>query len=312
MKVNPTIFKELIKRGHSVHKKTRVWDISDSKLWYLTPELSKGFLNLFKFEPYRKNVVDKELNLLKDHTHSIVKMFGEKNFNLIDLGCGGGLKTAAFVKSLPKDVKLRYCPVDISSYFINKATRKVRELKSKNIAGHKPFVSDFEDLDDIVGILRGGDYQKNLVLLLGETLSHYDINDFLFKISENMFNGDFIVIGNGIRKGKRFVSVDKYKSPLFNEWFIHIIKGLGLNDSEVDYSARFAHGRLEGYYRINVNKKVRNNGKTVNFRKGDEIVVGIQYKFFENELKRFCKMYFTDVKLFTDRTGEYALVLCNK
>jgi len=38
MKINDLIFKELIKRGYELEGKTRVWDVADSKLWYLTPE----------------------------------------------------------------------------------------------------------------------------------------------------------------------------------------------------------------------------------------------------------------------------------
>ena len=38
MQINDLIFKELIKRGYSLEGKTRIWNIADSKLWYLTPE----------------------------------------------------------------------------------------------------------------------------------------------------------------------------------------------------------------------------------------------------------------------------------
>ena len=38
-KINDLIFKELIKRGYSLEGNTRIWNIADSKLWYLTPDL---------------------------------------------------------------------------------------------------------------------------------------------------------------------------------------------------------------------------------------------------------------------------------
>lgn len=312
MQVNGIIFKELMKRGYSLKGKTRVWDVADSKLWYLTPELSEGFLNLAKYEPYRKTVVDTELRLVKENTDKIINLFGKNNFNLIDLGCGGGLKTVAFIKSIPNNVKLRYCPVDISPYFINKSMGRVKMLKSKKVTAFKSFISDFKDLDDIVGMLRSGDYQKNLILLLGETLSHYDINDFLFQLSRNMFKGDFIVIGNGYRVGKRFVNVDKYKTSLFNAWFVQVMKGLGFNEDEVEYDARFANGRLEGFYRVLVDKKISYKGKNVSFKKGDEVVVAIQYKFYEKELIKFCKMYFCQVEFIADKKREYCILLCKK
>ena len=312
MLVNETIFKELIKRGYSRKNGTRVWDVSDSKLWYLTPELAKGLLQLKKLEPYRMNVVERELDLLKAHAKEIVSKFGFKRFNLINLGCGIGVKAAYFVRSLPNDVRIRYSPVDISSYFIQKTVERIRGMKSPKVEAVKQFVSDFNDLDDIIGLLRNGVYQRNLILFLGSTISNFEINDILYMISDAMLPGDTIVIGNGIRKGPRFVEIEKYKVPLFNDWFIHVMKGLGFKENEVEYNARFAYGRVEGYYTIKMDKTVDYRNRKVKFKKGDEIVVAIQYKHYDHELKKFCQMYFSKVEMYKDKDGEYCLIVCVK
>ncbi len=311
-KINDVIFKELVKRGYSKKGKKRVWDVSDSKLWYLTPALAKGFLNLKKYNPYRIRVIDAEIGLIKKNTRKIMKIFGKNKFNLIDLGCGSGLKAESFIKSLPKDVELRYSPVDINTYYISKTIERIRGLKSQKVKAIRPFIIDFRELDDAIGILRSGEYQINFSLLLGETISHYEIHDLLYSLSESMFKGDYLLIGNGIRKGRRFVELDKYRNPLFNDWFIHIIKGLGFNEKEVKVDVRFTHKRLEGYYRILVDKAIKYKGKKVIFRAGDEIIVAIQYKFFERELKKYCKMYFSNVWIFKNRSNEHCLLLCKK
>lgn len=312
MAINPTIFKELVKRGYSKKNGTRVWDISDSKLWYLTPEMVKGFLKLAKYEPYRKNVVDRELRLIEKYTNGIIKKTGLKSFNLVNLGCGSGRKGAAFIKNLNKDIKIRYCPVDISKEFTEQATARVKGLNSPVVASIKPFVSDFKDFDEIVAMLRNGTYQSNVILLLGETLAHYDINEFLHNLSESMISGCYLIIGNGIQVGKRFTNIEKYKAPLFNQWFIHIMKGMGFNENEVEYDARFNTVRVEGYYKVKVDKEISYKGKKVKFKAGDEVIVGIQYKYFENELKKFCKMYFNEVEILKDEDGEYCLAVCKK
>ena len=54
IKVNDLIFKELIKRGYSLEGNTRVWNIADSKLWYLTPEQAQGYLDLDADDKYKK------------------------------------------------------------------------------------------------------------------------------------------------------------------------------------------------------------------------------------------------------------------
>jgi len=312
MQVNGLIFRELVRRGYSIAGETRVWNIADSKLWYLTPELSKGFLNLFEYEPYRKVVVDTEVGLLKKYALQIVQKLGSKRFNLIDLGCGGGKKTAEFVKNLPSDVKLLYSPVDISEYFIDKAIKSVKEVDSEKVVEIKSSVSDFRDFDNLFDKIKSNEYKDNVLLLLGETLSHYDINDLLRTLSEPLLEGDILIIGNGYRVGERFVDIDKYKAPLFNEWFVNVVKGLGFADGEVEYDVRFANERLEAYYKILADKRVLHEGTKVDFKKGDEIVVATQSKFFLDELEKFCGMYFSNVELLTDEEKEYCLVICKK
>ena len=54
MKIHDLIFKELLKRGYKLEGKTKVWDVADSKLWYLTPEQAQGFLDLEEDEYYEK------------------------------------------------------------------------------------------------------------------------------------------------------------------------------------------------------------------------------------------------------------------
>jgi len=165
-------------------------------------------------------------------------------------------------------------------------------------------------------MLRSGEFEHNIVLLLGETISHYDIHDLLFKLSEGMGLGDILVIGNGIRTGEqRFVEIEKYKVPLFNDWFIHIVNGLGLEKEDVKYEARFADSRLnrlEAYYKILKDKTVSYKSKQINFKVGDEVVVAVQYKYFEKEFKDICSLYFKNVEIVKDKDNEYALMICKK
>jgi uncharacterized SAM-dependent methyltransferase len=312
MVVNDTIFKELIKRGYSDRDGCRVWDVSDSKLWYLTPELSQGFLKLKQFQPFRKNVVEKEIELIKAHAHRVAERFGSKKFNIVDLGCGGGRKAATFIESIPSDIKIRYCPLDISKFFLDKAQGTVKEQNFKNIVEFKPLLSSFDDLEEVLPMLRTSEFQNHLVLLFGETISHYEINDFLYQISNNLFQGDMLIIGNGIRTGERFVHVEKYKDSLFNEWFIQVVKGLGFEENEVEYDARFTEERLEGFYRIKVDKTISHKGKEVQFRKGDEVIVGIQYKYYKEELEEICGKYFRKIEMLPDEAGGYTLITCLK
>ena len=123
MKIHDLIFKELLKRGYKLEGKTKVWDVADSKLWYLTPEQAQGFLDLEEDEYYEKSIIEKEISLIKKNLPEIIKILPFKSYNLVDLGCGDGRKAVVFISELKKHFNLRYCPVDISSYMVNKAAQ---------------------------------------------------------------------------------------------------------------------------------------------------------------------------------------------
>ena len=50
-----------------------------------------------------------------------------KPVNIIDLGCGDGKKAVIFISHLKGKVKLRYCPIDISGYMVEKAIERIKE-----------------------------------------------------------------------------------------------------------------------------------------------------------------------------------------
>lgn len=121
MEINDLIFKELLKRGYKLEGKTRVWNVADSKLWYLTPTQAQGFLDLSKTASYKQSIVEKEVSLIKQHMGVFVRALPQASCNIIDLGCGDGKKASLFIGELAKNMNIRYCPIDISSYMVSKA-----------------------------------------------------------------------------------------------------------------------------------------------------------------------------------------------
>lgn len=312
MQLRDIIFGELRKQGYSLRGNKRVWDISDGKLWCLTKELVRRFETFEKYAPYKENVVEPEIKLLKNNAKQIISLLETKKFNIIDLGCGNGRKAEALICSLPKDIKVRYYAVDVSKILVRKAVNLIKKIGKSKVVSVKGFCADFMEFDDLEGLARSPEYQKNLVLLLGGTISHLDVHDALYRLSKDLFTGDVFVAGNGLRKGKRFVSLTKYKVPQLHNWFIHNVKEIGFNEEELKFDARFSHGRLELYYTFLVDKKVSFRGKNIYFRKGDEILVALQYKFFDKEVVGFCKMYFGEGKLLKSPGGEFCLAICKK
>lgn len=307
------ICKELIKNGHSERDGVKIWNIGDRSFRYINPEMAKAFIQLQEHPRYKATIKEKEMSLLKEHIAHFLEPLANTPFNLIDMGSVSGGKAKTILNALPKIKKIRYCPVSVSDYLVKLSLQNVKKEKLQNIKDYAPQVSkDFESAGEVAAALRNTAYQKNVILILRSLIASFDINNYLFKTSQSMLPGDLLIIGNGIRKGERFENLETYKHPLFNQWLIHLMRKIGFKENEVEYNARFANNRLEGYYKIKKEKTIDAKKKKIKFKQGDEVIVAFQYKFYTEELKNFAKMYFDEVELVHDPDEEYALVWCKK
>jgi uncharacterized SAM-dependent methyltransferase len=313
MEIKRTLLKELIKNGYSKESNSRVWNIGSRSFLYINKEMAEDFLNLKNNERYKKTIIDAEIQLLKDHSPKFLECIEDCKFNLIDMACSDGEKAKTIITSIPKTTKLRYCPVNVNNYLVKLATDSIKNENFPNVLDHAPRISkNFESLDQIGPALRNNTYQKNVYLLLGSILSSFDINHYLFRLSNSMLPGDIIIIGNAIRVGERFENIETYQQEIFHNWLFHSMKKLGFSNDEVTYEPRFANNRLEAIYHINSNKVISHDKQSLELRKGDKVIVAFQYKYFEFELLKFCKMYFENVELVKDKDNEHALIFCKK
>jgi uncharacterized SAM-dependent methyltransferase len=310
--VNDLIFRELIKRGYSLEGNTRVWNIADSKLWYLTPSQAQAFLDLEKSEDYQKNVIQAEIDLINKNIKEIIQKCGNEPVNIIDLGCGDGKKALLFIKHLMGKIKFRYCPIDISSYMVQKALETIRSLGIEDVVEFKWNISDFENLENISSLLRQGEFRKNFIMLLGNTLGNFEINELLYEIRSSMKEGDVLLIGNGLNTQNAEDILKSYNNKEVDNFLCKIPLQVGLSQESVRLGARFRNSRVELYYTILADREIIFQGKRIVFNKGDQIIIAVSYKYEKNDFIAFMKMYFDDVKIFFTQNNSYALVLCKK
>ena len=265
--INDLIFKELIKRGYSLEGNTRIWNIADSKLWYLKPEQAQAFLDLESSKDYQEEIIQKEVDLINNNIGEIVSKVGKEALNIIDIGCGDGKKAVLFTDHLKGKIKLRYCPIDISDYMVTKAIANVKKLDAGEVVEFQWNISDFENIENITTLLRQGEIKKNLILLLGNTLGNFEINELLYEIRSSMKGGDFLLIGNGLDSRNPAEILRSYNTPEVNEFLIHIPLQLGLTKEDIKFGTRFANSRVELYYTLLKDKKIKFQDKTVIFHK---------------------------------------------
>jgi uncharacterized SAM-dependent methyltransferase len=310
--INDLIFKELIKRGYSLEGNTRIWNIADSKLWYLTPDQAQAFLDLECSEDYRKDVIQKEIDLINNNTDEIAKKMGKENLNIIDLGCGDGKKAVIFTEHFKGKIKLRYCPIDISGYMVNKAIEKIKKADVGEVVEFQWNISDFENIENIAVLLRQGEFKKNLTLLLGNTLGNFEINELLYEIRSSMKGGDFLLIGNGLDNRNPEEILKAYGNKFLDKMLVKTLTQIGLDEENLEYGARFKNSRIEMYYSIKEDCKIKFLEKKVHFNEGDQVIVAVSYKYSKEDFISFLNLYFDDVMIKTSKDGSYALALCKK
>jgi uncharacterized SAM-dependent methyltransferase len=312
--INDLLFKELLRRGYSLEGHTRIWNIADSKLWYLTPDQAQAYLDLENSKEYRKNVDNDEFVLIEGVVPELTKKVENGPINIIDLGCGDGLKASHIIDHLKKKVRIKYCPIDISGYMVAKAIETVSKVGVDKIIGSQWNISDFENLENIVPLLAEGEkFKKNLFLLLGFTLGNFEIHELLYAISHSMNSGDLFLVTAGLGSSRWENRAETAKNDeKTNKFFSFIPMQLGLCKEDVEFGARFINSRIEFFYTLNKDKTIKFQKKHVEFYKGDQIIVAVAYKQAKEELTDILKMYFKTIHMYTSPDESTALVLCEK
>jgi hypothetical protein len=305
------------KNGFAKTNGNRSWELTELQYLSLTDDMAKGFLSFSMTPDYRKQFFELELALIKEQADLISSEIGNDHFNLIDIYCGDGFKAIELIKELVsenKDLKICYCPLNASQHLLDLAVSNVKKAGIPNVTEYRPFLSsgDSRCLRNISAFLKSGQYKKNVVAILGGVIACFDINEYLFELSRDLHKGDILIIGNGVRTGERLVDIDKYKESSFNNWFKHVMLSMGFNESDITFDARFGNSRIEFFYTINKDFGKKVDGKLIEFKKGDEFVVAALYKYYVEDFENFCKMYFENPKIVTDKDKEYALVVCKK
>ncbi len=312
LEVNDLIFIEFVKRGFEIKEGKRIWDIADSKLWYLTEKQSQGYLNITHNHDYQENIVKKETNLLLKSFPKISDLIYGKSFNLLDLGCGDGEKAILFIENLNKICELRYCPIDISSYMVKKASESIRGSGlADKILEMKWNVSDFENLNNVTPLFRDKNFNNHLLILLGNTLGNFDMHSMLHGIKQGMKKGDILVISNGIieKNINPALILETYNTSVVNEWLSQVVKSIGFKDSEIEFKTIFRNSRIEEFYIVKVDKKIKALGQEISFLEGDEILVAVSNKYTPEHLQEEINFYFPENEIILNEDKSYAVII---
>ena len=311
---NDLIFKELIKRGYTLEGNTRVWNIADSKLWYLTPDQADAYLEAVEKAPdYKKAMIDSEIELLEENIEDIASQISNgDNVTIMDIGCGDGKKAIVPIEYLKKKgKKITYCPIDISGFMVEKAKENISKLDIDQLIDFKWNISDFENLENVTPLLRRKD-NGILMLFLGSTLGNFEMHEVLYEIRESMSFEDSLLIGVSIGDSSEEDYAKAYKTEYADYFLGKVLKQIGFKDDEMEFDSRYKHRRVECFYKITKDKEITFQDRKINFHKGDQIIVSVSNKYNEKSFEDALKLYFGKCKVYLNDKKSWALILCKK
>lgn len=258
-----------------------------------------------------------ELEILSQQSAAILSKFKtETNFNIIELGCGDGIKTKHLLKAaLEIQPNFTYIPIDISQEAIDALEKNiVAALPDLSI---NPYTGDyFEVLDEI------DSDTPHLFLFLGGNIGNYNPDDaqvLLKKINRYMKKGDALLIGMDLVKNPRVVQ-KAYDDPagITKAFNMNLLKRINseldadINLDQFDFYSHYNpdNGEVNSYL-VSLKKQHFHSttlNTTFHFEKDELIWTELSKKYTLNEiealanatgfkvLKNFmdCRHYFTD------------------
>jgi len=288
---------------------------------------AKRFDALFRSDEYR--IASLETKIITNNLDEIDSLLSGKSMNIIDVGCGNGLKALPLVQHFSqKFTPVIYAPVDISKSMLRLAIDNVGRLGSKVeiIFDRKESIVDFEkdNLSDIAHLATNRLSRDNLFLFLGHTLGNArDLSarkNILRHLLESMNEqNDLLLVGVELSLDKATQNVlAQYRSKLMFELVSTVLDGLGATHSrswEDDFRVEFdvVENGVVGYFVPRHPVEIRINGRFVTLAEGNPIRLVTSHKFSSiDELLNLMKdAGFYKKKAFMDDQKMYAVVACS-
>lgn len=224
--------------------------------------------------------------------------------NIIDFGCGDGVPMLPVFEYLQgHNVSVRYIPVDISQNMLDEARKTI--LKKFPRIEIVEILFDFEKgeiLEEILEFTKSP-HTKNYFFLLGNTLGNFDNTEkVLANLKLSMFPDDSLIIGNQISNllaASKFI--EYYQTKKVFDLVSSTLRehGMKCHFKECDVRWNTREKQIEITLAMREDKHVIVAGCSVEFEKGEKILVAVSKKFAEETLVEIFNKVGFRIDLFT-------------
>jgi uncharacterized SAM-dependent methyltransferase len=257
---------------------------------------------------------DTEIQMLLSSMPDISKkVLNGETINIIDIGCGDGKKAVPVINHLNDLAEIRYCPIDISSYMVSRAIDKIKALNKGEVVQFRWNISDFDNLENVSSLLRDKQFRQNFFLFLGSTIGNFELHEVMYEIMEAMDEEeDYLLMGVALSNAKPEDVVKSYHSELVDNFLSKVLTQVGFKKEDIELNVRYENSRIEVMYDIKRDTCLKFGEQSLNFFRGDKILVAVSYRYNEQDLKKIMKFYFKDTKFYINKDKTWCLVLCHK
>lgn len=263
-----------------------------------------------------KGINSIEGNLLQSKSPNFLSSFkGNKNINLIDIGCGDGYPAVPLIKEMQKQkYNICYIPIDISREMINIARKNISKLFPK--IKIKFYQLDFElgNFSEITHNLRHNG-SVNLLAFLGSTIGNAaDRYRVLSNFRDSMTSQDYIIIGvELLNPAKTNKLLRHYQNETIYKIQFTVLEYLGIQRSQGDFTVRFNNdlSQVETRFKFKQDINFKIGDELIHLEKDDELLLMRSVKFSDWGLVKLLSEVGFRIEEFTASAEKsYALAMC--
>jgi len=253
-----------------------------------------------------------ELQIMKDNIEDISSILGE-NILLVELGSGSSIKTRLLLENLSN--LSAYIPIDISSEHLLKTAENLRnDFPKINIY---PLDADYNKPFQLPNLSE--DFSRIVVYFPGSTIGNFTpkkAKNFIGRIANILGKKGALLIGVDLKKDKKVLEAAYNDSKgITAEFNLNILERLNKEIGSNFNVNKFAHhsfynenaGRIEMHLKSLEKQKVRIDGVTMMFDKGDDILTEYSYKYTLKEFEELVSDNFNVKHVWVDENNLFSV-----
>jgi dimethylhistidine N-methyltransferase len=266
---------------------------------------------------------------LKNSIDKILKIIGDEEISLVELGNGNSSKTRILLgPMLTRLNKVSYFPIDVSLKMLRKSIANLfREYTNLEIYGVcSDYVTGLVKINEFVKFKKNIP-KKKFIIFLGSSIGNFDPIEaltFLRSIVRYVKKNDLLLIGIDLEKDKSIL--DKAyndKNGVTAKFNLNVLSRI---NEELDGEFNLSNFEHKSFYNANKHRiemhlisktdhyvSIGAIGKKFHFRKGESIHTENSYKYSIGRFNKLARISGLQiVKNFADTNEQYSLLLLKK